>query len=305
MKVFIVCNNLKECNYSYIHPFNQINIHPSIYYTVKYLPNTVSEINIIYNKDLDDNYNFRDTIQFILRDRKCNFILNNSININFNEYMNNISNNIDINDKEPLLFIESRIVYRFLDFDENIFNNNTFVGINNGIFCGIYGFKNIDILKHYTKHHKTINSFIRKTTQITFDDILYVDTLDNIKNNIEHLKPSQMRFCFDLDNTLVTPPSVLRDYSTVQPIYKMINLAKKLKNDGHIIIIHTARKMLSNSHNTGAAIANIAKLTIETLDKFEIPYDELIFGKPYADIYIDDKAYNQYVNTFESIGLIT
>jgi hypothetical protein len=63
--------------------------------------------------------------------------------------------------------------------------------------------------------------------------------------------------------------------------------------------------MLSNSHNTGAAIANIAKLTIETLDNFEIPYDELIFGKPYAEIYIDDKAFNPYVNSFESVGLIT
>jgi hypothetical protein len=33
-----------------------------------------------------------------------------------------------------------------------------------------------------------------------------------------------------------------------------------------------------------------------------IPYDEIYFGKPNADLYIDDKAFNPYVRLFESIG---
>ena len=74
----------------------------------------------------------------------------------------------------------------------------------------------------------------------------------------------------------------------------MINLAKKLKNDGHTIIIYTARRMATHQNNIGAVIKDIGRITFDTLEKFDIPYDELIFGKPIGDIYIDDRAYNPY-----------
>ena len=52
-----------------------------------------------------------------------------------------------------------------------------------------------------------------------------------------------LRFCFDLDNTLVTYPKIQNDYSIVEPIEKTINFVRYLKNFGHTIIIHTARRM--------------------------------------------------------------
>ena len=307
MKVYILCNTLKGCDYSYPHPFNQINLQPSIYYTAKFIPPYIKTLNIIMSQELE-KYNFQNVIKFTLRNRDCNFIYDTDItNINFEKKIYDITSSIDETDNEPLLFIETKVIYDFENFDNtSLFTNNSFVAVTNNKYSGIFGFKNMLSLRDAITNMCSFDDFFKCATQITLPGNIYsVETYDKIKSNIEHFKPSQMRICFDLDNTLVTPPYILRDYSTVKPIQNMIDLAKKLKSEGHIIIIHTARKMLSNSHNTGAAIANIAKLTIETLDNFEIPYDELIFGKPYAEIYIDDKAFNPYVNSFESVGLIT
>ena len=98
------------------------------------------------------------------------------------------------------------------------------------------------------------------------------------------------RFCFDLDNTLVTPPRTPGDYSTCEPIEEMIAYVRMLYAKGHFIIIHTARRMRTHGGNVGAVIADVGFQTIAQLQRFDVPHHELIFGKPYADFYIDDKA---------------
>ena len=50
--------------------------------------------------------------------------------------------------------------------------------------------------------------------------------------------------------------------------------------------------MKTHHGNTGRLLADIGKITFDTLEKFDIPYDELYFGKPYANFYIDDLAIN-------------
>jgi capsule biosynthesis phosphatase len=126
--------------------------------------------------------------------------------------------------------------------------------------------------------------------------------IDEIKNLWPGLPKPKMRVCFDLDNTLVTYPVIPNDYATVKPIKKMIDLAKKLHSDGHTIIVHTARRMLTHKNNIGAVIKDIGPITFKTLEDFSIPYHELIFGKPYADIYIDDKSLNPYFNNISNFG---
>ena len=101
---------------------------------------------------------------------------------------------------------------------------------------------------------------------------------------------SKKRFCFDLDGTLVTQPRVPGDYTTVEPITRNIRYLRFLHSNGHTVIIHTARRMRTHVGNVGAVTKDIARITLDTLDTFEIPYDEIYFGKPYADFYIDDKA---------------
>jgi capsule biosynthesis phosphatase len=111
-----------------------------------------------------------------------------------------------------------------------------------------------------------------------------------------------IRVCFDLDNTLVTFPRIAGDYTSVEPIEHMIQFLRKLKMLGHTIIINTARRMATHKGNVGKIIADIGKLTLDSLDKFNIPYDEIYFGKPQANWYIDDLAISSFSDMFTELG---
>ena len=121
-----------------------------------------------------------------------------------------------------------------------------------------------------------------------------------VENNTD-LIPKK-RYCFDLDNTLVTYPKVSCDYTTVEPLQKNINLVRQLYNTGNIIIIHTARRMKTMDGNQGKVLASIGKITFDTLEKFDIPYHEIYFGKPLADFYIDDLGVNVFENLEKTLG---
>ena len=99
-----------------------------------------------------------------------------------------------------------------------------------------------------------------------------------------------MKICFDLDNTLCEIRTPEQSYSEVLPKPGAIAYLKELKAKGHYIIIHTARNMLTYNNNLGRIIANQAPIVIEWLNRYEFPYDELLFGKPLADFYVDDKG---------------
>eukprot|EP00242_Pyramimonas_sp_CCMP2087_P001077 CAMPEP_0198228712 /NCGR_PEP_ID=MMETSP1445-20131203/113742_1 /TAXON_ID=36898 /ORGANISM="Pyramimonas sp., Strain CCMP2087" /LENGTH=419 /DNA_ID=CAMNT_0043909131 /DNA_START=99 /DNA_END=1355 /DNA_ORIENTATION=- len=98
------------------------------------------------------------------------------------------------------------------------------------------------------------------------------------------------RWCFDLDNTLVTHPTVAGDYSTCEPIPHMVKVVRDLHAAGHYIIISTARRMRTHNGNIGGVTADIGVVTFRTLKEIGIPYDEIFFGKPWAQFYVDDLA---------------
>ena len=102
------------------------------------------------------------------------------------------------------------------------------------------------------------------------------------------------RICFDLDNTLVTFPKVDGDYSTVEPIQNNIDAVRYLYDMGHHIIIYTARRMRTHDGDVEKVVDDIGDITREKLSEFGIPYHELVFGKPYAQCYVDDLALNPY-----------
>lgn len=113
----------------------------------------------------------------------------------------------------------------------------------------------------------------------------------------------KLRLCFDLDNTLVTYPTVPGDYSTVKPIKEMIDFARESKARGHTVIVHTARRTGTHGGDVGAAGFDIGEVTSKTLDALGIPCDEIVFGKPAADIYIDDQAVNPYLQSIRAMGI--
>jgi len=94
-----------------------------------------------------------------------------------------------------------------------------------------------------------------------------------------------------MDGTICETKKEGQNYSDVLPLPGAIETLKKLKAEGHYIIIHSARNMAACNNNLGKIIANQAPIFIEWFKKYGVEYDELIFGKPLADIYIDDKGF--------------
>ena len=99
-----------------------------------------------------------------------------------------------------------------------------------------------------------------------------------------------MRICIDLDGVIADFKNENESYSDVKPIKGAAKKIKALKESGHYIIIYSARNMKTQNGNLGKVIANVGQITINWLNKNNIVYDEIYFGKPWADIYIDDNA---------------
>jgi len=99
---------------------------------------------------------------------------------------------------------------------------------------------------------------------------------------------TNMRIVFDLDGVICELKKPNESYGEVKPKLDVIKLVNELHNNGDHIIIHTGRHMRTCDGNVNEVIKKVGKITKEWLKKNNVKYDELIFGKPHADMYIDD-----------------
>lgn len=101
------------------------------------------------------------------------------------------------------------------------------------------------------------------------------------------------RLVIDLDDTICFPNHKAKDsfhkYRQAKPNKEVIDALKLLHSNGWYIIIHTARRMVTHKGDVKKIIADVGALTKDWLEEHEVPYNELVFGKPYGDIYVDDK----------------
>ena len=98
-----------------------------------------------------------------------------------------------------------------------------------------------------------------------------------------------MNYCFDIDDTICNTPKLENGkpgYLKATPIPFMVEQVNRLYDEGHKIILQTARGRGSGIDQTD--------LTREQLDRWGVKYHELepMFHKPTADIFIDDKGMN-------------
>ena len=97
-----------------------------------------------------------------------------------------------------------------------------------------------------------------------------------------------MRYVFDLDNTICDTKKKEDgnwDYLGAKPFPERVDLINKLFNDGHYIIIETARGCVSKK--------NWYEQTYSQLVDFGLKFHELRTGVKFnADYFIDDKAIN-------------
>jgi capsule biosynthesis phosphatase len=104
----------------------------------------------------------------------------------------------------------------------------------------------------------------------------------------------------DLDGT-ITIDDKDKSYATKKPNQKVVKKLREYKTLGFKVIIQTARNMRTQLGDESLVIGNVGKDTILWLEKYNVPYDGLRFGKPFAEncFYIDDKAVrpSEFINT--------
>jgi capsule biosynthesis phosphatase len=95
----------------------------------------------------------------------------------------------------------------------------------------------------------------------------------------------------DLDGTITLANT--SDYENVLPNVELIAQLKKYKSEGFIIVISTARNMRTYEGNVGQINIHTLPTITKWLDKYDVPYDEVLVGKPWCGhegFYIDDRA---------------
>ena len=95
--------------------------------------------------------------------------------------------------------------------------------------------------------------------------------------------------CFDLDNVICKSNG--KNYTKSTPIQKNIKTINKLYKNGYYIKIFTARFMGRTNDNITKAKKLDKNLTKKQLNKWNVKYHRLIFGKPSYDLFIDDKSF--------------
>lgn len=113
-------------------------------------------------------------------------------------------------------------------------------------------------------------------------------------------------FVVDIDDTFCKSPRKADgnfDYSKGYPIQCVIDKINQLYNQGHQIILYTARGMRTFNGNIEKIEAKHRPLLTTWLEEHKVLYHKLIFGKPwYKDyFFIDDRGItiNQFI-TYEA-----
>ena len=155
----------------------------------------------------------------------------------------------------------------------------------------------IDVIKCQTianMHSMTGNCILGYKMDYDFD----IDTEEDFLKAEQHIMLSdaiksqkKLTVVCDIDGILALKTQNC-DYSKSTPIKPNIELINKLHKAGHEIVLFTAR-----GYKTGI---DWQELTRQQMDEWGVEYDSLKFGKPNADIYIDDKFF-----TLDSIKTLT
>lgn len=99
-----------------------------------------------------------------------------------------------------------------------------------------------------------------------------------------------MRIAIDLDGTICPVKLPKQTYADLEPLPGAADRIRELRRAGNYVIIQTARNMATCQSNLGKVMKNVGLITLEWLERHGIEYDEIYFGKPNAEIYLDDRA---------------
>ena len=90
-----------------------------------------------------------------------------------------------------------------------------------------------------------------------------------------------MKYVVDIDGTICTQAE---NYAEAMPLLNRIERINQLYDEGHTIVYFTAR-----GTETGI---DWREITERQFKMWGVKYHDLIFGKPAADYYLDDRMLN-------------
>ncbi|MBR1416476.1 MAG: capsular biosynthesis protein [Bacilli bacterium] len=98
---------------------------------------------------------------------------------------------------------------------------------------------------------------------------------------------------FDIDSTICPAKKTNERYEDLIPYKKMIDKITMYKNKGYKIVLFTSRNMRTYEGDLDKILKYTKPILEKWLKKWNIPYDEVIYGKPWPGkdgFYIDDRA---------------
>ncbi|MDD3412722.1 MAG: capsular biosynthesis protein [Lachnospiraceae bacterium] len=107
------------------------------------------------------------------------------------------------------------------------------------------------------------------------------------------MKYKDLKFVFDIDGTICPLKKKEERYEDLVPYKEMVDKIREYKREGATISLLTSRNVNTYQGNIGLINANTAKVLLTWLDKWEIPYDEIVYGKPWPGhegFYVDDRT---------------
>jgi len=90
-------------------------------------------------------------------------------------------------------------------------------------------------------------------------------------------------YYIDIDETICHNTNI-KDHNTASPLPENVAKVNKLYDEGHHIVFWTSRGETTKR--------DWSELTKQQLQEWGVKHHELKFGKPFFDVFIDDKAVN-------------
>lgn len=97
----------------------------------------------------------------------------------------------------------------------------------------------------------------------------------------------------DIDGTLCPIKKPEQTYAELVPHMPVVEKLRQYNALGYEILLYTSRNMRTYENNVGRINKNTAPVLFTWLEKWDIPYDEILFGKPWPmarGFYVDDRA---------------
>ena len=97
----------------------------------------------------------------------------------------------------------------------------------------------------------------------------------------------------DIDGTICEIKTPDQSYADLKPRKEILEKLSVYQKRGYRILLFTSRNMNTYKNNLGEINKHTVPVLLEWLAKWKVPYDEILFGKPWPrkrGFYIDDRA---------------